>query len=625
MTNPPIITANDLSIRYGAQVVLDHATLTITPGQRIGLVGRNGAGKSTLLKILSGDLEPDSGEVVRRRELVSGMLGQTPDLDASATVYEHIYGGASRITTMLKRLESLPGDDARRAAVEHEITIRDGWTLDNRINTLMSALAVPARDRLMATLSGGEQRRVALCRTLTAQPDLLLLDEPTNHLDTESIDWLENTISRYSGTVVLVTHDRYFLDRVTTQIVELSHGQLYTYAGNYTDFLLAKAERFKHEQAQEKQRQNFLRRELDWVQRGPKARTTKSKGRMARYTAVAEAEAPQREKNVEMLLPPAGRLGNTVVTLTDMTVDVSGTSLFTNLSFELEAGMRIGVIGKNGAGKTTLLRTLLKYRAPTAGTVEHGPLVRFNVIDQGRATLNRDNTVFDEVNDGKDFVMLGDEKISTWGYLKRFLFADERIRTVISQLSGGEQNRLLLAKNLKDGGNVLVLDEPTNDLDLETLRILEEALITFAGCVIVVSHDRYFLNRVCTGILAFEDTGRVAYQEGTYDYYVEKRRADHAEKQPAADAKTKPASNQKKRGRHLKWKDARDLETIEDRILAGEAEVTRLETIFADGDFFREHGSEAAALARDLEQARVHVEHLYQRWGELERLREMDG
>src|SRR5438874_4269845 len=520
-----IASANNLSVKYGTQAVLDDATIAFTEGEHIGLVGRNGSGKSTFLQIAAGVAHADSGEFTRRRDLVTGYMPQVSGLDDATTVHANILSGAQRILGLIAEYESAPGASPLSATPLDQIIQADGWNLEHRIKSLITNLHAPESDRIVATLSGGEKRRVALCRALLARPDFLILDEPTNHLDTGSIEWLEDFLARYQGTCLFVTHDRYFLDRIATRVVELSRGKFHSYEGNYTDYLIARAERQAVEEMQEHKRQKFLKRELAWVRKAPRARRTKSVDRVERYFEMAGQEAPETELDVDLIIPPAPKLANRVIELRDVGMELGGRVLFENVSLNLAAGERLGIVGRNGVGKSTLLRIMLQELAPTSGVVEIGTRTEINYVDQNRLLLDDSKTVWEEVGEGSEHVRLGEENITLRGYLRRFLFTEERINTKINQLSGGERSRVLLAKILKRGGNVLILDEPTNDLDLGTLRLLEEALVAFGGTVIVVSHDRYFLNRVCTAILAFEGEGLLRYQVGNYDYYLEKREA----------------------------------------------------------------------------------------------------
>jgi ATP-binding cassette subfamily F protein uup len=620
-----IVGANGLVVRYGTQTVLDHSTLTIRDGERVGLVGRNGAGKTTFLQIAAGILQPDAGEFVRRRNLVTGYMAQRMTLDESATVGWNILAGARRILALVAEYEQVPGESPLSATLLDQINHFDGWNIEHRIKSLISNLHTPGPERIVATLSGGEKQRVALCRALVARPDFLILDEPTNHLDTDSIEWLEDFLARYAGTCLFVTHDRYFLDRVPTRIVELSRGQFYSYDGNYTDFLLARAARQAGEELQERKRQKFLKRELDWVRRSPSARRTKSINRVEQYFELATEEAPTPELDIELIIPPTPKLGNRVIELRAVGMELGGRILFKDLNLDLAAGERLGVIGRNGLGKSTLLKLMLGELRPTTGEIKLGARTEINYVDQNRSVINDRNTVWEEVGEGSEVVGLGDERITLRAYLRRFLFTEERINSKIELLSGGERSRLILAKILKHGGNVLLLDEPTNDLDLGTLRLLEEALIGFAGTAVVVSHDRYFLNRVCTSILAFEGGGLLRYVAGNYDYYLEKR-MDKAGAAVTAQESPRPIDAQVsslplQKHRKLTWSERKELESMEAVISSAEDAVTCLESEFGDPEFYTKHGQDWRLVETRLRALRAKVAELYRRWEELEQIR----
>jgi ATP-binding cassette subfamily F protein uup len=637
---PTIISASEITVRYGDRAILDATTLGIQEGERLGLVGRNGAGKTTFLRILAGLQSPDSGEVARQRDLVVSYLPQDFMLDATKSVEENIRDGAKPVLDLIAEFESLPHDSKRHEVLEHRIHALEGWTLDTRIEIAMAHLNCPAGDRRIETLSGGEKRRVAMCRAIVSLPDFLILDEPTNHLDPESIEWVAEFLEEFHGTFLVVTHDRYFLDRVVKRMIELSDGKFFSHDGNYTDYLLAKAERQAADATIEHKRQMFLKKELAWVRQGPRAQRSKQKDRFERYYDTAAQSGPVIEEDVELCIPPPPQLGNRTVDVTDLGMSLGGKKLFSGFTFSFANGQRIGVCGRNGLGKTTLLKAIIGQLPPTEGTVKTGQLTKFNYVDQGRLQLNEERTVLDEVADGTEFVQWGDAKLSVRSYLKRFLFSDERITTLVKKLSGGERSRLLLARILKSGGNFLILDEPTNDLDLPTLRVLEEALIAFTGVVLVVSHDRYFLNRVCTDILAFEGDGKIHHSVGDYDYYLEKKKkaGAAAARQSAAIVATnkaeKSAALSSRRGgtaiktakpRKLSFKETRELEGIEAQIHAVEAEVARIEGLFADPEFFRKHAVQVNQLNDELEASKKNVVKLYTRWEELEAIKTAAG
>ena len=624
MNEGVLISAQDLVLNINDRALLDRASLALSAGDRIGLVGRNGAGKSTFMRLLAGEAEADDGVITRRRELVTGYLSQAFELDPEITVIEAARDGARHVLALIHEFENLPGYSSRHDHLEERIQQLEGWTVDSRVRTALNQLGCPPDDRKIGGLSGGERRRVALARALIARPDFLMLDEPTNHLDTESVEWITEFLAGYPGGLLVVTHDRHFLDSVATTIVELRNGKFERYDGNYSEYLLQRAEKLATEELTEHKRQMFLRREIEWVRRRPKAQTSKSQARLDRFSAAESSGPPPSESEMELVIPPPPPLGNRVVDIEGVGMQFGGRRLFSDLSLKFAGGTRIGVTGRNGLGKTTLLRILLGEMPPTEGDVRIGSLTRFNYVDQGRLRVNEERTVLEEVSDGTEWVQWGDEKLSLRGYLKRFLFTDDRITTQVKHLSGGERSRLLLARVLKRGGNFLVLDEPTNDLDLQTMRVLEEALTLFPGCVLVVSHDRYFLNRVCTGILAFEGEGQVTFSEGNYDYYLEKRRrAASGSGGGAREFKVtgSPAGSKAGKPRKLSFKEQRELEGIEAVIQVAEAEVTEREAQFVDPEFVRKNGARMQALLAELETSKAKVAVLYARWEELEAVR----
>ncbi|MBV9999447.1 MAG: ABC-F family ATP-binding cassette domain-containing protein [Verrucomicrobia bacterium] len=624
-----VVSVSDASVKYGAQIILENATFNLDEQERVGLIGRNGVGKSTFLKIVAGELSPDTGTVARRRDLSIGFVSQTLNLEPDKTVEENVLSGARRVRDWIAEYERTPSDSPESARLFDLISRADGWNLESRLRALVNDLHAPEPGRLVRTLSGGEQRRVLFCRALLGRPDLLILDEPTNHLDPSSIEWLEDFLQRYPGTCLFVTHDRYFLDRAATRIVELARGQFASYEGNYTDYLLGRAERQAAEEQLERKRQKFLKQELAWVRKNPSARRTKSVDRVARYFELADRKPPEPEIDVELVIPPPPPLSERVIEADDLTLEMGGQILFRHLSFELKPGERLGVVGRNGAGKSSLLKAILGEVRPAGGIVRLGPRTIINYVDQGRTQLDDERTVWEEVGEGREYIPFGGQMITTRAYLRRFLFTDERINTRVSLLSGGERSRVILAKILRRGGNVLILDEPTNDLDLGTLRLLEEALTSFEGSAMVVSHDRYFLNRVCTATLVFEEGSQVRYYVGNYDYYVQKRgeRENNTTAPAKAGSREGPAARRAAaactpgKPRKLIWKEERELAQMEEQILAAEAEVERVERSFTDPDFFRKYGMQRLELEQKLAHARAEIERLYARWGELEAIR----
>lgn len=623
-SQPALLSAHELSLSFGNQQVLDGATVAIYPNEKVGVVGRNGCGKTSLFKILAGFDQPDSGNVSSRNGLVIGYLSQDFSLlDEDQSILENIRAGAASILTLIDEYENGDADPERLQTLGDEIEAVDGWQLDQRIETLLAKLNLPPRERVVRYLSGGEKRRAALARALVAQPELLILDEPTNHLDTETINWLEAYLQSYRGACLFVTHDRYFLDRLVTRIVEVANGVCFTHEGNYADYLEAKEIRNQHLQNAEHKRKGFLRRELEWVRAGVKARTTKARSRIDNYYAIADQKAPEKEVDVDLIIPDPPELGNIVIETKGAGIQLADEVLFDDFDFRLEPNSCAGIVGRNGLGKTTLLKVLMGELDPTWGRVAIGKRTQFNYVDQSRIALDHDARVIDEIADQAETVQLGSETVSVRGYLQRFLFSDDRINTKIEFLSGGEKSRLMLAKILKRSGNVLILDEPTNDLDLPTLRLLEEALLAFKGCVLVVSHDRYFLDRVCDHIIAFEGQGQVHLTPGNYSYYLEKRDArERAWKAAATETvKAKPAKKRSERPPKLTWKEERELEAMEETILTAEGEVETMEENLNDPEYFQKHAQEIGQLSEDLETKRVEVAALYERWTKLEEIK----
>ena len=624
MSQPPRITlldASELKVRFNDNEVLKSASLTIRDGDHLGMVGRNGCGKSTFLKILAGITQADDGKVTPRSGLGIGYLPQGLDASDGVSVLDTIRDGAAHSFNLLDEYESLPADSNRQTELEQQIATADAWNIETRIETAMMHLNTPAADRLMGTLSGGEKRRVALCRAIVSNPDFLILDEPTNHLDTDSIEWMAQYLKKFRGAFLVATHDRYFLDETCNHIVELQAGRFHTHKGNYSDYLESNLARMENEQAIELKRKRFLRRELDWIRRGPKARTTKAKFRVDKFHSIKNTQGPDKELSMDLIIPPPGQLANRVVDLINVSLELGGRELIERFDFKFEASMRIGICGRNGLGKTSLLRIVLGQLAPTGGSKKTGVLTQFNYVDQERVQLDPEKTLLQEVAEGADTIPFGNGKLTIRAYLQRFGFDPKRINMKVKSLSGGEKSRLLLARILKHGGNFLIMDEPTNDLDLPTLRLLEEALLAFSGCVLVVSHDRYFLNRVCTGIIAFEGDGLVAYNEGDYEYYREKlaeRKMRLAKRPVATQANAGSSRAPEAKPRKMTWKEKAELEGMEAAILKAEEAVARIESLFADPEFHSKHGAKTIELTSELETAKKQGAALYARWEELE-------
>lgn len=520
------------------KVILKDIYLSFFYGAKIGIIGLNGSGKSTLMKIIAGIETQYRGEVVWSPGYSVGYLEQEPQLDPSKTVVEVIREGVQETMNLLKEYEEVNmkfcepmSDDEMAALIERqgELTEKidhcNGWEVDSMLERAMDALNCPPPDASVSTLSGGERRRVALCRLLLRQPDVLLLDEPTNHLDTESIQWLEEHLKQYKGTVIAVTHDRYFLDNVAGWILELDRGEGIPWKGNYSSWLEQKSKRLQLEEKQESKRRKTLERELEWVRMAPKARQAKSKARLGAYEKLSAQDAKEKEAALEIYIPNGPRLGNKVIEFHDVSKAYGDKLLFEHLSFVLPPAGIVGVIGPNGAGKTTLFRMIMGLEAPDSGDIEIGETVKLSYVDQQHKSIDPEKTVYQTIAQDSDFVKLGRREVPARAYVSRFNFSGQDQEKLCGVLSGGERNRLHLALTLKDEGNVLLLDEPTNDVDVNTIRALEDGLENFAGCAVVISHDRWFLDRIATHILAFEGDGSVYFFEGDYTEYEENRKA----------------------------------------------------------------------------------------------------
>jgi sulfate-transporting ATPase len=511
------------------KTVLSDITLAFLPGAKIGVLGYNGAGKSTLLRIMAGEDEEYRGEAQLAPGASVGMLAQEPALDESKDVRGNVEDGVAEVKGLLDRFNELAANYSDEIADEFadlqaRIDAADAWNLDTRLDYAMDALRLPPSDAQVGTLSGGERRRVALCRLLLSAPDLLLLDEPTNHLDAESVAWLEQHLAEYKGTIVAVTHDRYFLDNVAGWILELDRGRGIPYEGNYSSWLEQKQARLAQEERAEKGRQRTIAAELEWVRTNPKGRRTKSKARLARYEELVAQERNVKLDDVQIHIPPGPRLGEQVLTASSLRKGFGERLLIEDLSFDLPRAGIVGIIGANGAGKTTLFRMITGEESPDAGELILGESVQLAYVDQSRDALDPNKTVWEEISDGLDHLQVGERVVNSRQYTAGFNFKGSSQQQHIGKLSGGERNRVHLAKLLRSGGNLLLLDEPTNDLDVDTLRALEEALLEFPGCALVISHDRWFLDRVATHVLAFEGDSQVVWFEGNFEAYEEQRR-----------------------------------------------------------------------------------------------------
>lgn len=527
------------------RIILKDICLSFFYGAKIGIIGLNGSGKSALMKIIAGVEQSYQGEVVWAPGYSVGYLEQEPQMDPEKTVLEVVQEGVQEIMDVLKEYEEVNlkfcepmSDDEMNKLIERQGELTEkiehcgGWEIDSKLERAMDALQCPPSDAKIANLSGGERRRVALCRLLLQQPDVLLLDEPTNHLDTESIQWLEAHLQQYKGTVIAVTHDRYFLDDVAGWILELDRGEGIPWKGNYSSWLEQKTKRLEMEEKQESKRRKTLERELEWVRMAPKARHAKSKARLGAYEKLASQDGKEKEANLEIYIPDGPKLGNKVIQFNDVSKAYGDKLLFEHLSFVLPPAGIVGVIGPNGAGKTTLFRLIMGLEQPDNGDITIGETVKLAYVDQQHKSIDPDKTVFQTIADGSDWIRLGKRDVNARAYVSRFNFTGSDQEKRCGILSGGERNRLHLALTLKDEGNVLLLDEPTNDVDVNTIRALEEGLENFAGCAVVISHDRWFLDRIATHILAFEGDSQVYFFEGTYSEYEENKKKRLGDEEP---------------------------------------------------------------------------------------------
>jgi ATP-binding cassette subfamily F protein uup len=639
-----VLSAQDLRKAYGTRTLLDGVTLTIEEDERVGLVGRNGCGKSTLARILAGAEPADGGTIARRRGSSVGYLAQEPVLDPEQTARQIVLAGLVAWSEAKARhdrasealgagkgdLEALLGAQSAAAA---DVERLGGWDRQHRVDAVLGHVGVTRLEAKVGELSGGDRRRVALARILVAEPDLAILDEPTNHLDAETVEWLEGYLAdEHRGAVLLVTHDRYLLDRVATRTLELDRATIYSYDGGYGDYLEAKAERLEHEARTESNRRNFLRTELEWLRRQPKARTTKQKARIQRAESARDIAAPKLEKTAKITIEST-RAGKTILDLKKLGLDMGGRTLIRELDLMLTSGERVGIVGRNGTGKTTLLRAILGEKEADRGEVVRGKNTDVAYFDQHRGGLDEAKTVFDNVADGRARVTVGGDPIELRPYLERFLFEGNDLRQPVGSLSGGERARVALAKMLSYGANLVLLDEPTNDLDVATLGALEQMLVDFPGSAIVVTHDRWFLDRIATSILVFEGDGKVVRHAGNYADYrarkAEMEAAAQAEAEAAATAKQRasqpaPAAPAAKSGK-LTYAEKIELEGLLDKVDAAETEVKRLEGVLADPSLYATRGGEVPALTAALDKAKAEAARLVTRWEELEEKRAAGG
>ncbi|HVK64972.1 MAG TPA: ABC-F family ATP-binding cassette domain-containing protein [Polyangium sp.] len=636
----PVLVAQELTKSFGERRILDGVSLSIHSGEHVGLVGANGSGKSTLARILAGLDKPDTGTVAQRRGADVAYLSQEPALDPVKTGRELVVDGLgpwaaakARYEAISARLGHGDGDQdallAEQAEVAAQIERLGGWDQLHKVDEIIGHVGVTRPDAPTAELSGGDKRRVALACLLIAPPALLVLDEPSNHLDTETIDWLERwLVEEYKGALLIVTHDRYLLDRVVDRTIELHRGKVYSYEGGYEDYLEAKAERLANEARTEQNRQNLLRTELEWLRRQPKARSTKQKARIQRAEA-AKAATPARAEQTTKLLAESSFTGKTVLELRKLTLEMAGRTLVKDFDFVLAAGERVGIVGRNGTGKTTLLRSILGDVAPARGEVVVGKNTRVGYFDQHRSGLDEDKSIYDNVASAGNKIELGGQPIEVRSFLERFLFDGHAQRQPVKSLSGGERARVVLAKMLSQSHSLLILDEPTNDLDLPTLSALEEMLTEYGGSALVVTHDRWFLDRVATSLLVFEGDGRVVrYAGGHQDYLVQKAASEAAKEEAAkgAAATAKVANKDKPsaakpvapKSKGLTWNEQRELDGIMGRIEEAEGEVASLEKELADPALYSSRGAEVPVLGRRLDEAKARASTLIARWEELE-------
>ena len=639
-TTQAILSAQNITKSYGSQPILSNLSLTIHEGERVGLIGRNGSGKSTLMKILAGVEDPDDGLVTRKQGLTVGMLNQECLLDLSKTIGEVMDEACAETLDMLRehaRLADALADTSlgtsEQDALQHEfetlhhtLEVHDAWNVQQEIDRISVALGLLEPERLLNTLSGGELRRVDLAVTLVAHPDVLLLDEPTNHIDTSSVEWIENFLSSYGGTCLIITHDRYFLELVVNRIVEIEFRHLYSFPGNYEQFLEYKSRIQDIAERTEQSRQNVLRRELEWLRRGPKARSTKQKARINRYYDLDDQGGPDMHREFSFAIPEPERLGKRILDAEHLSFAYEKDKpLFSDFSIIMQKNMRIGIAGPNGSGKTTLLRCLLGQQEGAKGKLYTGERTKFLYVDQQHSDIDPEKSVLDFVSNGTNHIDVNGHRVFIPGYLEAFLFDTDTLHSPIRNLSGGERNRIELAKKLLRGGNFLVLDEPTNDLDLPTLRVLEEAVLNFGGASIIVSHDRYFLNRLCTHMIVFEGDGDLYFSAGNYDDYLRYKR-ESAEEARESETSSPPRSAQStssngddsSTAKRLSYNEKKELENMDSTIEQREQAITDLDAKMAADGFYEQEYAVVQETLQASEEAKAQLESTYARWEDLE-------
>lgn len=638
-----ILSANDLRKQYGPRHILDGASLTLDEGEKIGIIGVNGSGKSTLLRILSGQDHSEGGTIALKRGAAVGYLPQDPPLDPTHTIRQemeqaiaehrqalHAWAGLTNRLAELGVGENSADLLRQLDQVQHRIEHLGGFDLTHRIEQVLTPLGIVDLDRPILGLSGGQKKRVAIGKVLLQRPDLLLLDEPTNHLDADTVQWLEQELAMLPGALLLITHDRYFLDRVVTRMIEVREGKLVSYPGGYEAYLSARADELALAERAETRRQNLMRVELEWLRRGPKARTTKSQARIDRAEAMMDVKGPSRPAGPRLDFGESLRQGKTILRLEHIAKAYGPQVLFQDLNLDLTRGERIGILGPNGAGKTTLLKLIVGEVTPDSGVLTHGQNTVILYFDQTREALDPEKTIRDEVADQGDWVETAGKRVHIASWLEDFLFPPGSHITPIKALSGGERNRVLLAKLMKRRCNLLILDEPTNDLDLLTLQVLEAAISRFDGCVLTVTHDRYFLNRIATAILAFEGNGKVIKYEGDYDTWRalkaqtdEREQATTRAKQEAEAARARklsPPPPESPRKKRLTWAEERELERLPGQIESSEAELASLHERLSDPELYTRPQLARETQAR-LAELEANIAHLYQRWEILEEKR----